>query len=68
MLAEFKKMDTKFRKLITCYRMHCPRADIQCLYVKSENGRKGLIQLELTYKTIPIGLKKYVVQQFGCYS
>ena len=31
MLAEIKEMDTKVRKLITCHRMHHPRADIECL-------------------------------------
>ena len=31
--------------------MHHPRADIEDLYVKRENGGRGLIQLELTNKT-----------------
>ena len=60
-LAEIKKkMDTKVRKLITCHRIHHPRADIERHYVKRENDGRGLIQLELTYKTITIGLKKYL--------
>ena len=40
--------------------MHHPRADIVHLYIKRENGGRGLIQLELTYKTTTIGLKKYL--------
>ena len=63
MLAEIimkkkKKMDTKVRKPIFWQRIHDPRADIERLYVKRENGRRSLIQLELTYKTTTIRLKK----------
>ena len=54
-------MDIKVRKLITYHRMYHPRAaDTECLYVKRENDRKVLIQLELTYKTITMGLLKYL--------
>ena len=53
-------MDAKVRKLITCHKMHHPRADIEHLYGKRENGGKGLIQLKLTYKIATVGLKKYV--------
>ena len=42
-------MDTKVRKLITCHRMHHPRADIECMYVKRKT-RKRFIQLRLKYK------------------
>ena len=40
--------------------MHHPRVDTEHLYVKRENGGGGLIQQEMTYKTITIGLKKYL--------
>ena len=60
MLAEIKKMSTNVKKLITCHRMHHPRADIKHLYVKRENGGRGLIQLKLTYKTTTVGIKKYL--------
>ena len=53
-------MDTKVRKLITSHRMHHPRADIEHLYIKRENGERGLIQAELTYEITTIGLKKYL--------
>ena len=36
-LTEIKKMDTKVRKLTTCHRMHHPRANIECFYVRREN-------------------------------
>ena len=53
-------MDTKVRKLITCHRMHHPREERERLYAKRENVRRELTQLELTYKTATIGLKKYL--------
>ena len=45
-------MDAKIRKLMTCHRMHHPRADIERLYIKRENSGRGLIQLEFAYKTL----------------
>ena len=59
-LAEIKKMDTKVRKLMICQRMHHPRVDIEHLYIKRENGGRGLIQLELTNKTTTTRLLKYL--------
>ena len=53
-------MDTKVRELIICHWMHHPRADIEHFYIKRENGGRGLIQLELAYKTTTIELKKYL--------
>ena len=58
--ADIKKMDTQIRKLITCHRMHHPRANIERLYIKRENGGRGIIQQELTNKITTIGLKKYL--------
>ena len=40
--------------------MHHPRVDIEDLYIKRENGERGLIQAELTYEITTIGLKKYL--------
>ena len=53
-------MDIKVRKRITRHWMHHPWDDIEYLYDKKENGRKGLYQLEWTYKTNTIGWKKYL--------
>ena len=33
-------MDTKVKKQLTCHKMHYPRADIECLYIKKEKGRR----------------------------
>ena len=41
--------DIKVRKLITCHRTLHPRTVIDRLYIRRENGRRGLIQQELTY-------------------
>ena len=49
-LAEIKKMDNKIKILITCHRMHHFRAYTEILYIKWDNGRRGLVQLELTEK------------------
>ena len=38
--------------------MYHQRANLESLYVKRENGGRELIQLELTYKTTTIGIKK----------
>ena len=36
--------------------MHHPRVDLERLFIKRENGRRSVIQLELTYKTNTIRL------------
>eukprot|EP00795_Rhopilema_esculentum_P000152 gene152-9769_t len=59
-LTEIKKMDTKIRKILTCNRMHHPKADVDRLYLPRRQGGRGMIQLELSYKTSTIGLVKYL--------
>ena len=59
-------VDTKVQKLIICYRMHYQRVDIKRLYAKSENGGRGLIQLELIYKTTTIWLNKNLNTTTDC--
>ena len=59
-LTNIKKLDTKVRKLLTTYRMHCPKPDVDRLYIPRKEGGRGLIQLELTYKTTTIKLEKYL--------
>ena len=39
--------------------MHHPSVEKEHFNVRRENGGRGLIQQELTYKTTTIGLKKY---------
>jgi len=43
---EIKKIDRKTRKMLTVYRIHHPKADIDRLYVKRKEGGRGLVQIE----------------------
>ena len=47
---EIKKIDRKIRKMLTMYKMHHPKPDIDRLYVKRKEGGRGLQQLEAAYK------------------
>ena len=59
-LSDIKKIDVKIRKLMTCNRMHHPKADVDRLYIPRKAGGRGMIQLELSLKTTTIGLQKYL--------
>ena len=54
------KLDTKVRKFLTMYKMHHPKSDVDRLYLPRMEGGRGLIQLELSYKSTTIGLDKYL--------
>jgi hypothetical protein len=41
-LEEIEKIDRKTRKILTVYKMHHPKADIDRLYVKRKEGGRGL--------------------------
>ena len=59
-LQDLRRINTKIRKLLTCYKMHHPKGDKDRLYLpRSEEGR-SLIKTELTDKTITIVLHKYL--------
>jgi len=57
---EIKKIDRKTRKLLTMYKMHHPKADIDRLYVKRKEGRRGLVQIEAAYKAEIISIAEYL--------
>ena len=59
-MNDIKKLDTKTRKLLTMYRMHHPKADVDRLYLPRSEGGRGLIQIELTYKITTAGLETYL--------
>ena len=59
-LQELAKLDTKTRKFLTTYKMHHPKSDVDRLYLPRTEGGRGLIQLELSYKSTTIGLDKYL--------
>ena len=53
-LEEIKRIDRKFRKLMTLNRMHHPKADVSRMYIpRKEVGRK-MTNLEMAYKTTAI--------------
>ena len=49
-IEEIKKIDRKTRKMLTMYKIHHPKADIDRLYAKSKEGGRGLVQIEAAYK------------------
>ena len=68
-LSDIKKMDMKTRKLLACNKIHHLKADVKRLYVPIRAGVKGLMELEINFKTTTIGLHKYICQQpiTGCF-
>ena len=54
------KLDTKTRKFLTMYKMYHAKSDVDRLYLPRTEGGRGLVQLELSYKTTTIGLDKYL--------
>ena len=57
-LQELTKLDTKTRKFVTMYKMHHLKSDVDGLYLPRTEGGRGLIHMELSYKTSTIGLEK----------
>ena len=43
---EFRTMDTKMRKLLMSYRTLHPRADVDRLFLKRRDGRRGSIVVQ----------------------
>ena len=48
------------RKFLTMYKIQHPKSDVERLYPPRAKGGRELIHLELSYKTITIGLDKYL--------
>ena len=63
-LSDIKKMDIKIRKLLTCHRMHHLKADVERLYVPRSEGGRGLMRLEMSFKTTTILLYYNIVQYY----
>ena len=59
-IPETRRLDTKIHKLLTCNRMHHPKADVDRLYIPGNEGGRRMIQLELSHKTSTIGQYKYL--------
>jgi predicted GNAT family acetyltransferase len=59
-LEEIKQIDRKTRKMLTMYKMHHPKADIDRLYVKRKEGGRGLAQVAVVYKREIINIAEYL--------
>ena len=59
-MEELMKLDRKKRKFLTMAKMHHPKADVDRLYIPRKGRWKGLVQLEIAYKTTTISLKTYL--------
>jgi hypothetical protein len=49
-IEDIKKIDRKTRKILTMFKVHHPKADIDRLYVKRKEGGRGLVQVEAAFK------------------
>lgn len=58
--AEVKKLDTKTRKLLNMYGMHHPKANVQRLYIKRQNGGRGLMEIKAAHENATVGLSEYL--------
>jgi hypothetical protein len=58
--GEMKTIDRKTRKMLTMYKMHHPKADIDRLYVKRKEAGRALVQIEAAYKTEIINIAEYL--------
>jgi hypothetical protein len=59
-IEEIKHIARKTRKMLTMYKMHHPKADIDRLYVKRKEGGRGLVQAEAAYKAEIINIAQYL--------
>jgi hypothetical protein len=59
-LEEIQQIDRKTRKMLTTYKRHHPKADIDRLYVKRKEGGRGMVQVEVAYKTEIINIAEYL--------
>jgi hypothetical protein len=65
---ELIKIDRKTRKLLTVHKMHHPKADTERLYLARDEGGRGLIQIENSYKVATVGLEKYLKEKKDAYT
>ena len=63
-LSDLQRMATKTRKLMTTNKMHHSKADMDRIYLPRKEGGRGLIQLEMSYKTTVIGLDTYIQNNY----
>jgi hypothetical protein len=59
-IEDIKKIDRKTRKILTTYKVHHPKADIDRVYVKRKEGGRGLVQVEAAYRAEITGIAEYL--------
>ena len=59
-IAELKNLDRKTRKFLTMNGIHHPKSDVDRLYLPRQEGGRGLVQIENSYKISTVGLEKYL--------
>ena len=60
-MEEISKTDRNTRKILTMYKMHHRKTDIDRIYVKrKEGGRRSLLQIEATHKAEIINIAEYL--------
>jgi len=51
--------------MLTMYKMHHPKADIERLCVKKKEGGRGLVQVEAAYKAEIINIAEYQITKMA---
>ena len=59
-IEDIKQIDRKTRNMLTMYKMHHPKADVDRLYVKRKAGGRGLLRVEAAYKAEIINIAEYL--------
>jgi hypothetical protein len=59
-IEKIKQIDRKTRKMLTMYKVHHPKADIDRLHIKRKGGGRGLVQAEAVYKAEIINTAEYL--------
>ena len=57
---EIKEIDRKTRKMLTMYKMHRPKADMDRLYINRKDRGRGLVQIKVKYKAEIINIAEYL--------
>jgi hypothetical protein len=59
-LEEIRKIGKETRNVLTMYKMHLPKADIDRLYVERKGRGRGLLQIAATYEAKIINIAEYL--------
>jgi hypothetical protein len=57
-----EKVDRKTRKFITTEGIHYQKTGVNRLYIKRQNGGRGLVEMESAYNAAIAGLSEYIKQ------